>query len=71
MLRIDKKVMWGNQSYDGYQVSTIEWDLVKDKVFMGVVYFQGKKWKYIKHEMDHDQNINVNEMINHIHNLHK
>ena len=72
MLRVEKPVVWDNIEYTGYEIYSVEWVLGKNQFFCVVVYLsKSKKYsKVVKHKFDVTDDVDINDIINKVHQLH-
>ena len=71
-LRVEKKVMWGNEEFSGYEIAGVEWFFKRNEFFVITEYFWKNKniRRVIRHKFDVGQDIDINELIEKVHNLH-
>lgn len=72
-LRVEKKVIWGDQEFAGYEIIGVEWMFRRDEFFVITEYFWKNKniRRLIKHKFQAGNDVNVDELIDKVHKLHE
>lgn len=71
-LRVEKKVMWGNEEFSGYEIIGVEWLFRNNKFSVITDYFWKNKniRRVIRHDFQVGNEVNINELIDKVHKLH-
>ena len=72
-LVIEKQVELEGESYSGYRIVSVEWELETNRFFVKVLYHKDKfkHHKLVSHKFVVENDIDVNEMIEKVHNIHR
>jgi hypothetical protein len=74
-LKVDRPIIWNDQEFSGYEIVGVEWIFKTDKMYILTEYYfrrYGKNIRrLIKHEFSVGTDVNVDHLINQVHNYHK
>ena len=71
-LRTKKQVVWGDEIYDGFEIIGIEWLFRSDTIYVLTEYFYSNKniRRLVRHPFPGGQNVNVDQLIEQVQQLH-
>jgi hypothetical protein len=74
MLKIEKKISVGNQEFDGYEITGVEWIFKSDTLYVLTEYIYNKRNKNVKRLVKYPfivgNDINIDELIDQVHKYH-
>ena len=74
-LKVESPVTWNNEEYSGYEIVGVEWFFYPKVLNVLTEYFWTQNGKnvrrLIRHPFHVDNDVNVDELIETVHNYHK